>query len=80
MRSKPSTSAADGNGAGTYQLQWAQHRPYVFTVIDAHSLYLEVLGELGLVGFLLIGGVVLSSSSAWRGGSTARERAASTPP
>ena len=44
-------SAADGKGAGTYQLQWAQDRPYRFTVIDAHSLYVEVLGELGLVGF-----------------------------
>jgi O-antigen ligase len=49
-----------GKGAGTYQLQWAQNRPYRFTVIDAHSLYIEVLGEFGLVGFLLIAGVVLS--------------------
>jgi O-antigen ligase len=49
-----------GKGAGTYQLQWAQNRPYLFTVIDAHSLYVEVLGELGVVGFLLIAGVVLS--------------------
>ena len=49
-----------GNGAGTYQLLWAQHRPYLFTVIDAHSLYIQVLGELGLVGILLIGGALIS--------------------
>jgi O-antigen ligase len=49
-----------GKGAGTYQLQWAQHRPYRFTVIDAHSLYVEALGEFGIVGFLLIVGVVVS--------------------
>lgn len=49
-----------GKGAGTYQLQWAQHRPYRFTVIDAHSLYVEVLGELGVVGFLLIAGAVVA--------------------
>ncbi len=49
-----------GTGAGTYQLQWARRRPYRFTVIDAHSLYIEVLGEMGIVGFLLIVGVVVS--------------------
>jgi O-antigen ligase len=49
-----------GEGAGTYQLAWARHRPYRFTVIDAHSLYVEVLGELGVVGFLLIGGTLVA--------------------
>jgi O-antigen ligase len=49
-----------GNGAGTYQLLWAQKRPYLFTVIDAHSLYIEVMGEFGLVGILLIGGALVA--------------------
>lgn len=43
-----------GSGAGTYQLLWARDRPYAFSVVDGHSLYVEVLGELGLVGLLLI--------------------------
>ena len=49
-----------GEGAGTYQLAWARNRPYRFTVIDAHSLYIEVLGEMGVVGFLLIAGTVIA--------------------
>jgi hypothetical protein len=49
-----------GKGAGTYQLQWAQRRPYEFTVINAHSLYVEVMGELGIVGLLLIAAVMLA--------------------
>jgi hypothetical protein len=43
-----------GKGAGTYVNQWLRHRPYDFTVINAHSLYVEVMGELGIVGLLLI--------------------------
>ncbi|HYH59623.1 MAG TPA: O-antigen ligase family protein [Thermoleophilaceae bacterium] len=43
-----------GTGAGTYELTWAQHRPTEFTVRDGHSLYLETLSELGLVGGLLL--------------------------
>jgi hypothetical protein len=49
-----------GKGAGTYALQWAQHRPYEFTVVNAHSLYVEVMGELGIVGLLLIVAVMLA--------------------
>ncbi len=49
-----------GSGAGTYELLWAEHRPpeAAFTVVDAHSLYAETLGELGIVGLLLILGLV----------------------
>jgi O-antigen ligase len=46
-----------GNGAGTYQLLWAEHRPRSnreLYVRDGHSLYVEVLGELGIVGLLLL--------------------------
>lgn len=43
-----------GSGAGTYEFTWDRHRPEPGLVRDGHSLYLEVLSELGLVGALLI--------------------------
>jgi tetratricopeptide (TPR) repeat protein len=44
-----------GRGAGSYGAWWAEHASFSYFVRNAHSLYLEVLGELGLVGFLLLG-------------------------
>ncbi len=49
-----------GSGAGTYEFTWYRHRPDPFRVRDAHSLYLEVLSELGIVGLALLLGVVLT--------------------
>lgn len=49
-----------GKGAGTYALQWLRHRPQQYIVVNAHSLYLEVLGELGIVGLLLLSGALLT--------------------
>jgi hypothetical protein len=43
-----------GTGAGTYELTWAKNRSSDFTVRDGHSLYLETLSELGLVGGALL--------------------------
>jgi hypothetical protein len=43
-----------GRGAGSYQSWWAQHGTISGFVQDAHSLYLETLGELGVVGFALL--------------------------
>ena len=48
-----------GMGAGSYESYWAEHTPISFFVRDAHSLYVETLGELGLVGLVLIGGALL---------------------
>jgi len=52
-----------GQGAGTYELLWTRSRSgegVAFTVEDAHSLYIESLSDLGLVGFLLLLVVVLT--------------------
>lgn len=45
-----------GNGAGTYEIFWYLLRPIQLDVRDAHSLYAEMLAELGIVGlaFLLV--------------------------
>ena len=50
----------NGGGAGSWAAWWLQHGslPGVFTEF-AHSLYLEALAELGIVGLLLIGSAVL---------------------
>lgn len=44
-----------GRGAGTFELSWLEHQPIDRAVVDAHSLYLETLAELGLVGLGLLG-------------------------
>jgi hypothetical protein len=47
-----------GTGSGTFEYWWARNGgPEV--VRDAHSLYLQVLGELGVVGLLLLSAFVL---------------------
>jgi len=48
-----------GDGAGTYALRWDKDRSVTFQAEDGHSLYVEVLGELGLVGIVLLASVLL---------------------
>jgi O-Antigen ligase len=43
-----------GRGAGSYEAWWAEHGTLSGFNKDAHSLYFEVLGELGVLGFALI--------------------------
>jgi hypothetical protein len=43
-----------GTGAGTFQRSWERMRAGEANVVDAHSLYLEVLSELGWPGLLLL--------------------------
>lgn len=43
-----------GDGAGGFQVRWARTRHVGEDVRNAHSLELETLGELGLVGILLL--------------------------
>jgi O-antigen ligase len=49
-----------GAGAGTYQNAWMTDRPVTLSVRDAHSLYLEVMGELGVVGLVLLASALLT--------------------
>jgi hypothetical protein len=57
-----------GGGAGTYQTYNAQHRTDSDTVTDAHSLYLQTLGENGVLGMVLLGLVLVAIvvALAWR--------------
>lgn len=43
-----------GSGAGTFELEWLRHRRISASARDAHSLYLEVLAELGPLGLALL--------------------------
>lgn len=43
-----------GHGAGMFQTVWEQHRQQFAFTLDAHSLYLQALAELGVPGLLLL--------------------------
>jgi tetratricopeptide (TPR) repeat protein len=43
-----------GQGAGSFEAWWLQHPSFRQVMRDAHSLYLETLGELGVVGLALL--------------------------
>jgi O-antigen ligase len=49
-----------GSGAGTFETAWNRDRPSSSKVEHAHSLYMEVLGELGIVGLLLLATVLVA--------------------
>jgi O-Antigen ligase len=49
-----------GRGAASYESWWAQHASFTYHLRNAHSLYLEVLGDLGVIGFLLLAGFVVA--------------------
>jgi hypothetical protein len=53
------TQKLHGTGAGTYQLYYTRYRTEPSYVVDTHSLYMQSLAELGVVGFVLILVVVL---------------------
>jgi hypothetical protein len=50
-----------GQGAGSFEAWWAQNAPFTYFIKDAHSLYLETMGELGLVGIVLLAAMLLSA-------------------
>ena len=43
-----------GRGAGSFGAWWAQHGTLPGFITDAHSLYAETLGELGILGFMFL--------------------------
>jgi hypothetical protein len=43
-----------GTGSGTFQLWWTRDGDVDEPVVDTHNLYLQVLGELGIVGLALL--------------------------
>jgi O-antigen ligase/polysaccharide polymerase Wzy-like membrane protein len=49
-----SSSPVEGIGAGGYAAWWAEHGTLQRLIRDAHSLFLETLGELGIVGFAIL--------------------------
>lgn len=53
-------SSLEGQGGGTFQLAWERERGFPGTVADAHGLYPETLGELGLVGLILLATALLA--------------------
>jgi O-antigen ligase len=59
-----------GHGAGTYEFSWERLRSIDMPVHDAHSLYLEMFSELGLVGGLIVlglfGALLWTGFGAWR--------------
>ncbi|HEV2773561.1 MAG TPA: O-antigen ligase family protein, partial [Thermoleophilaceae bacterium] len=47
-----------GGGAGSFEVWWAANPQFPYFVRDAHSLYLETLGELGPGGLALLLGAL----------------------
>jgi hypothetical protein len=60
-----------GLGAGKFGQRWFVERDYEMKVEDAHSLYIETLAELGLVGLVLllvaVGGILVGIARRLRG-------------
>ena len=63
-------SPLQGTGPGTFEFVWLREGPRVDTqfVRDAHSLWMEVQAELGIVGLLLLGGffLLVLGAGTWR--------------
>lgn len=60
-----------GGGAGTYQTVWDRRRPLSSFDVNAHSLYLQTMAELGIPGLallaVLVGTVLLGLGARARG-------------
>ena len=70
-----------GTGSGTFEYWWARNGDIPEVVRDTHSLYLQTLGELGIVGLLLLAAFLLSilaggARNAIRAGPSARTQLA----
>jgi O-antigen ligase len=72
---------ATGSGAGTFIFEWSQRRNSELVAQDAHSIYLEAFGEMGIIGGLLVLALIVSmvrfAVYAWlRSRGAARDRSA----
>ena len=54
-----STNPVIGIGPGTWEYWWSEHGSIPGFVVNAHSLYFETLGEVGIVGLALLGGFLI---------------------
>lgn len=54
-----------GTGSGTFQIWWTRDGDFAAPIVDAHNLYIQTLGEIGLVGALLLFGFI--AFSLWAG-------------
>jgi O-Antigen ligase len=66
-----SASPLHGSGAGMYQTLWDRNRPRFGYTINAHSLYLQAMAELGIPGvvvlLVLVGTVLVGLGARARG-------------
>ena len=66
-----SASPLHGYGAGMYQTLWDRNRPAFAYTINAHSLYLQAMAELGVLGpallLILVGAVLVGLARRARG-------------
>jgi len=53
------TDVVRGIGPGTFQFWWSENGESSGLIRDAHSLFVETLGELGVIGLILIAAFVL---------------------
>jgi hypothetical protein len=53
------TKPLTGTGSGTFEYWWARNGDTDETVRDTHSLYMQTLGELGIVGLALLAAFLL---------------------
>jgi hypothetical protein len=53
-------SPLHGYGAGMYQTLWDRNRPHFVYTINAHSLYLQAMAELGIPGLALLAILVVA--------------------
>jgi len=53
------TDRLKGIGPGTFEFWWSRHSTTQGFIRDAHTLYFETLGETGIVGLALLGGLLL---------------------
>jgi len=70
------TAPVGGTGSGTFEYWWSRNGDLPGFIRDTHSLYFQTLGELGVVGLLLLLGFigVVLVGGAYRTIITSRER------